>query len=167
MILFTASCSFPLKTPEPQIIDVTPTQIIIPGELNEIIEYYNFIQDESDIVKKQKFEDIKKDFTDNHDNVVNRLKYALLLATPRTSFHNRNMAIKLLNDWPQLDQSESSLYGFRNILLGFLTEQQRTQNTINNLSKQLKVEQQRVIKLQKIVSDIKDMEKNLYRRNLN
>jgi len=166
VIILTVACSSKPITSELQVIDVTPTQIIVQSQLEQIVEHYSFILNETETAQAQEFKDTKKKYS-NNENTVNRLKYALLLATPKSAFQNRNMAIKLLNDWPQQEKAESNLYNFRNLLLKFLTEQQHTHNTINNLSKQLKTERERVAKLQKLVRDIKDMEKNLFRRNLN
>lgn len=165
VITLTAACTSQPKIAESQVIDVSPSQIIIPSQLEEIIGYYDFVLKKTGTDLTQEFENTKQNFT-NKKNEVNRLKYVLLLATPRTSFHNKNAALELLQDWPQLDQSNSSLHSFRNLLLIFLTEQQRTNHTINNLTRQLKTEQAHVIQLKKVVSDIKDMEKNLLRRML-
>jgi uncharacterized protein YlxW (UPF0749 family) len=80
---------------------------------------------------------------------------------PNTSFRDVTSAMHLLNEWSKDSKSANNLYNFRNLLTGLLTEQQRLNHSIEELSQKLKDEQKRAETLQSQIDAIKSMEKNL------
>ncbi len=92
---------------------------------------------------------------------ASRVKLALLLALPDTSFHDTAAALNLLNNWPKpADAAPAALRSFAHLLSVLLTQQQRSATSVNDLAQKLHESQKSVETLQSKINAIKDMEKN-------
>ncbi len=114
---------------------------------------------------KTVFNSVKEKFL-KEEKSDDRIRYILLLVLPEQEFYDRNAALSLLNEWPNIEQQPTSIIAFRSILIKRLAEEKRIHDIVNNLSRQLRHEKQQTDTLQKKINDIKDMEKKLIRRNI-
>ncbi|BBP05061.1 hypothetical protein TPL01_18650 [Sulfuriferula plumbiphila] len=97
---------------------------------------------------------------------VNRVRVALLLVLPNAPFHDTTAALGLLNELTKETKTASpGLRGLAGMMAMLIAEQQRANNNVEDLSQKLKDEQKRADQLQGKVDGIKNMEKNLIRRD--
>ncbi len=144
--------------------DALPHQVITSSHLDQIMEYYDFLHNQTLPELIREYSAVKQDVI-NSKSDENQIKYILLLSFPNTTFHDVDRALKLLNEWPGSSEQSSNLNSFKNLLVMLFNEQQRMSDTIGNLFHKLKTERERAAALEKKVNDIKDMEKNLIRRD--
>ncbi|SFP36416.1 hypothetical protein SAMN05216419_1001140 [Nitrosomonas cryotolerans] len=145
--------------------DALSHQVITSNHLDQIMEYYDFLHNQTLPELTREYGTVKQDVV-NSKSDENQIKYILLLSFPNTAFHDVGRALKLLNEWPESSEQSSNLNSFKNLLVMLFNEQQRMSGTIGNLFHKLKTERQRATALEKKVNDIKDMEKNLIRRDV-
>lgn len=96
-------------------------------------------------------------------NNVNRLRLALLLSLPNTTFHDNGAAVALTND--VLKDTKSAGTGLRGLAGLLYTTLNAQQKIAEEGVQKLKEEQKRADGLQEKVDAIKKMEKNLIRRD--
>lgn len=89
-----------------------------------------------------------------------RVKLAMLLAAPGTSFHDTEMALSLLTAGDS-DAAPPDLRHLTHLLSALLLEQQRAEDAVSDLSKSLAAERARSAYLQKKIDAVKDLEINL------
>lgn len=111
------------------------------------------------------FEETKNKFLSENKS-EDRIRYILLLVMPDKSFHNRDAALRLLKEWPQLEEQSPGIIGFRNFLMVRLEEENRVMGKLKRISQKMKIEEERSEMLQTKINEIRDMEKAFNRRNL-
>ena len=98
-----------------------------------------------------------------------RLRLAMLLSLPDTTFHNTAEALKLLQGFPGKSapspSSEPALYNLARMLNMILAEQQRENDTLNDLAKALAAERAHSEFLQGKIDAIKNLEINMIHRD--
>lgn len=151
------------QSPNPVVSSTQQIQVVVPSQLDILMQYYEFLQEKTESELAQEFNTVKMNFIHNNSD-GNRIRYILLLSLPNTDFRNISDALSLLIEWPQNDQELTSMDIFRKLLTQLLTEQQHLTSTVKNFSEKLKAAEEHSEKLQKKVDDIKDMEKSLIRR---
>jgi bacterioferritin (cytochrome b1) len=151
------------QSPNPVISPTQQIQVVVPSQLDMLMQYYKFLQEKTESELVQEFNTVKMNFMHNNSN-GNRIRYILLLSLPNADFRNISDALSLLIEWPQNEQELTSMDIFRKLLTQLLTEQQHLTSTVRNFSEKLKAAEEHSEKLQKKVDDIKDMEKSLIRR---
>lgn len=111
------------------------------------------------------FEETKNKFLSENKS-EDRMRYILLLAMPDRSFYNREAALKLLKEWPQLEEQSSGIIGLRNFLLARLEEENRMIGKLKRVAQKIKIEEERSDMLQTKINEIREMEKAFNRRDL-
>ena len=160
-----AGCAyFPVE--QSQIPEIAPVQSQPRSQLSRLMEYYGQLQKKTEQELSKEYSEVSKLFFVKQSD-LNRARYTLLLSLPNTSFHNLTTALHLLNEWPQKTKLSADSDSFRVLLVLLLKEQEFLKSQMRNLSQKLKDEAARSEALQKQVDNIKDMEKNLLKRNPN
>lgn len=127
--------------------------------------YYDHLRKQPATELAKEYDKARQDFAKTRSE-LNRVKVALLLSLPNAPFHDTLAALNLLNELPkETKDAPSGLRSFANFLGVLLAEQQRAINSADDLSQKLKDEQKRARALQEKVDAIKNMEKNLIRRD--
>jgi predicted RNase H-like nuclease (RuvC/YqgF family) len=137
--------------------DTVPGNTVM-SEIDEMMEFYDSIRKQSAPDQGRVYEKAKQSFAQNKSD-TNRARLILLLILPNTTFRDVPSALNLLNELRRRDST--SMQGFKTLLTSLLTEQQRLQHHVEELSQKLKDEQKRVETLQSQIDAIKSMEKNL------
>lgn len=158
VLMFLAACV--AIDSHPTTVEPSTTELVVTGQMDDMMEFYDSIRKQSPAELGRVYEKAKQSFIQNKSD-TNRARLVLLLILPNTSFRDVTSAMHLLNEWPKDSKSANNLQSFRNLLAGLLTEQQRLNHTIEELSQKLKDEQKRAETLQSQIDAIKSMEKNL------
>ncbi|MHB1247357.1 MAG: dihydrolipoamide acyltransferase [Sulfuriferula sp.] len=164
MVVSVAACTnLPENPSHPRASGWSPP-LIATSQVEELMMYYDFL-------RKQPVPEVVKEYDKARQNLaqaktdVNRMRVALLLAMPNTPFHDTAAASSLLNEVGKDAKAQSSTRGLVSMMTMLISEQQRANNTADDLSQKLKDEQKRADTLQTQVDGIKNMEKNLIRRD--
>ncbi|MHB1173945.1 MAG: dihydrolipoamide acyltransferase [Sulfuriferula sp.] len=164
MVVSLAACtSFPENPSHPRAGGWSPP-LIVTSQVEELMMYYDFL-------RKQPLPELVKEYDKARQNLaqaktdVSRMRVALLLAMPNTPFHDTVAASGLLNEVGRDAKAPPSMRGLVSMMTMLISEQQRANNTADDLSQKLKDEQKRADTLQTQVDGIKNMEKNLIRRD--
>jgi hypothetical protein len=166
LALLTACSTLPeVQTPVAPSPSVPPADLILTGQMEDIMQYYDALRKQPAAELGRVYDKVKQNFVQNKSD-ANRARLVLLLILPNTSFRDITSALYLLNEWPRDAKPTTGLQSFRNLLAALLTEQQRLNQTADELSQKLKEEQKRVETLQNQIEAIKSMEKNLILREL-
>jgi hypothetical protein len=137
-----------------------PLQPLKVGRLEQLMLDYDDLSKLSVMELSNAYQNANQDFAQTASN-ASRLRLAMLLTLPDTSFHDTTAALNLLNNWPKDENaSPSALRGFVHLLSTLLVQQQRSVNAFSEMEKKLKEEQKRTEALQSKIDAIKDMEKN-------
>ncbi len=139
-----------------------PSDLIMTGQIEDLMQYYDSLRKQPAAELARIYDKVKQNFVQNKSD-ANRARVVLLLILPNTSFRDITSALYLLNEWPRDAKYITGLQGFRNLLAPLLSEQQRLNQSIEELSQKLKEEQKRVETMQNQIEAIKSMEKNLIR----
>jgi hypothetical protein len=137
-----------------------PSEVVVTGQMDDMMQYYDSLRKQSSSELAKIYDRVKQNFGQNKSD-ANRIRLALLLTLPNTSFRDVSAALHLLNDWPRDSKHVNNLQSFRNLLAALLAEQQRLSNNLEEASQKLKEEQKRADTLQHQIDAIKSMEKNL------
>jgi len=138
------------------------SSLIVTSPADELLLYFDYLRKQPAAELAKEYDKARQSLTQARTD-VNRIRLALLLALPNTSFHDTAAALTLVNESLKDTRSPSSgLHGLANLLSASLTEQQRI---TDDLSQKWKDEQKRADGLQDKVDAIKNMEKNLIRRD--
>lgn len=178
LTLLTACSTVPSTAPEATQAAITatvpayqppaallPSDLIVIGQMEDLMQYYDSLRKLPATELGRVYDKVKQNFVQNKSD-ANRARLILLLILPNTSFRDINSALYLLNEWPRDAKPITGLQSFRNLLTVLLTEQQRLNQSVDELSQKLKDEQKRVETLQNQIEAIKRMEKNLILREL-
>jgi hypothetical protein len=166
--LLTACSTIPIgpTAPENQLpVASLSSDLIVTGQMEDIMQYYDALRKQPTAELGRVYDKVKQNFVQNKSD-TNRARLVLLLILPNTPFRDMTSALYLLNEWPRDAKSATSLQSFRNLLAALLTDQQRLNQNVDELSQKLKEEQKRVETLQNQIEAIKRMEKNLILREL-
>jgi hypothetical protein len=137
-----------------------PSEVVVTGQMDDMMQYYDSLRKQSSSELAKIYDRVKQNFGQNKSD-ANRIRLALLLTLPNTSFRDVSAALHLLNDGPRDSKHVNNLQSFRNLLAALLAEQQRLSNNLEEASQKLKEEQKRADTLQHQIDAIKSMEKNL------
>jgi hypothetical protein len=157
MLMFLVACVAVESLPA---VEPPPAELVVTGQMDDLMEFYDSIRKQSPAELSLVYDKAKQSFIRNKSD-TNRARLVLLLILPSTSFRDVTSAMHLLNEWPKDSKCANNLYNFRNLLAGLLTEQQRLNHSVEELSQKLKDEQKRAETLQSQIDAIKSMEKNL------
>lgn len=139
--------------------------LLVTSHVEELMLYYDFLRKQPAPELIKEYDKARQGLAQSKTD-VNRVRVALLLSMPNTPFHDTAAALGLLNEVSKETKAPSpSLRGLANMMTMMLAEQQRANNNADDLSQKLKDEQKRVDALQGQVDGIKNMEKNLIRRD--
>ncbi len=133
-------------------------------DLNELMHYYNSLQDKSELELAWEYNYANSHYRESTDT-RERLKLLMLLLLPNTNFQSIPTALDLLENSPQPAELSSSLAAFENILTLLLKQQESANIQVQNLSAKLRATEAEVKILQNKIDAIKNIEKNLMRRN--
>jgi len=166
MILATlnACSTIPANQPSPIVISPPQSLAITPSQLEVLMQYYEHI-------RKLPATELIKEHDKAKQNLIlarsdtTRAELALLLTLPNTSFRDTGAALNLLNEFSKDAKLSASMRSFKQLLTVLLTEQQRINNSVNELSQKLKEEQKHSEVLKNQIDDIKSMERNLILRD--
>lgn len=132
--------------------------LLVTSQVEELMQYYDYL-------RKQPAAELVKEYDKARQNLaqsrtdVNRVRVAMLLALPNAPFHDTAAALGLLNEVVKETKTAShGVRGLASMMAMLIAEQQE-------LSQKLKDEQKRADALQGQVDGIKNMEKNLIRRD--
>ncbi|MDN5836286.1 MAG: dihydrolipoamide acyltransferase [Nitrosospira sp.] len=139
-----------------------PSDLIVTGNMEDMMQYYDSLRKQPAFELARVYDKVKYNFVQNKSD-ANRARLVLLLILPNTAFRDVTSALYLLNEWPRDGTSTTGLQGFRSLLVSLLSEQQRLNHSVEELSQRLKEEQKRVETMQNQIEAIKKMEKNLIR----
>ena len=163
----TACASLPVSRPGVKCENVPPPLPVSSApsptqtsRLTELMQYYEYLRKQPPLVLAQEYKKAVQDFAQSESD-SSRVRLAILLALPDTSFHDVPAALNLLNNWPE-DQNVSppTLDGFARLLSVLLMQQQQSTNSVNDLTQKLKEEKKRAETLQNQIDAVKNMEKN-------
>lgn len=163
MLTLLAACSIVPQTQSP--VAPLSSDLVVTGQMEDIMQYYDALRKQPPAELGRVYDRVKQNFVQNKSD-ANRARLVLLLILPNTSFRDITSALYLLNEWPRDVKSTAGLQSFRNLLAALLTDQQRLNQSADELSQKLKEEQKRVETLQNQIEAIKRMEKNLLLREL-
>lgn len=139
--------------------------LLVTSQVEELMLYYDFLRKQPGPELIKEYDKARQALTQSKTD-VNRMRVALLLSMPNTPFHDTAAALGLLNEVSKETKAPSpSLRGLANMMAMMIAEQQRANNNADDLSQKLKDEQKRADALQGQVDGIKNMEKNLIRRD--
>ncbi|WP_124951733.1 dihydrolipoamide acyltransferase [Sulfuriferula thiophila] len=136
--------------------------LLMASQTDELLLYYDYQRKQSAPELAREYDKARQSLGQSKSD-VNRLRVALLLTLPNTAFHDNATALEMANELLKDTKSTTSgLRGLANLLSVTLTEQQRL---TDDLSQKWKDEKKRADGLQDKVEAIKNMEKNLMRRD--
>ncbi|MEQ1667921.1 MAG: dihydrolipoamide acyltransferase [Sulfuriferula sp.] len=135
---------------------------LLSGQTDDLLVFYDGVRKQSAAELNKEYEKARQQLVQNKTD-FNRMRLALLLTLPNAVFHDDAAAMNLLNDvLKDAKTNTSSVHGLASLLLSELAEKQRV---ADDLTQKLKIEQKRGDELQVKVEAIKDMEKNMTRRD--
>ncbi len=147
--------------PAPVLQPVRTHVICLPAkdnpETSDILRYYSHLSALSAQDAAGEYNAVNASFSKNPDNVL-RIKLAMLLSLPNTSFHNTAAARDLLMAWP--DQDATELHDLARLLGSLFSQQQQADDAISELNKSLASEKMHSKSLQGKIDAIKAYETN-------
>lgn len=132
------------------------------SQTDELLQDYDAWRKQSPAELTRDYDKARQSLVQTKNN-VNRLRVALLLSLPNTSFHDNGAALTLTNE--VLKDTKSAGAGLRGLASLLNTSLNEQQKIAEDGSQKLKDEQRRADGLQEKVDAIKKMEKNLIRRD--
>lgn len=165
IILATLNACSAIPTNPPPIVMLPPQPLVItPSQLEVLMQYYESIRKMSAPELVKEHDKAKQNLILTRSDTA-RAELALLLILPNTSFRDTGAALNLLNEWSKEAKLSASMRSLKHLLSTLLTEQQRINSNVNELSQKLKEEQKHSEILKNQIDDIKNMEKNLILRD--
>ncbi len=160
-----AACESNSPPPPPPPAPVPPpVQSGVAGRLDALMQYYDFLRKQPPAALVQEYKNAVQEFAQTESD-SSRVRMAILLVLPNTSFHDVPAALHLLDNWPEDPKiAPSALDGFARLFSVMLTQQQQQTSAISDLAQKLKDAKKRGDTLQDKIDAIKTMEKNLIDR---
>lgn len=144
--------------------EILANQQVPQDDLNELMHYYHLLQQKSDLELAWEYNYANSHYK-NSTEIQEQYKFLMLLLLPNTQFRNVQSALDMLENLPEMIKPSSNLTAFREILLALLKEQQSATDQQQQLAAKLRATEIQVKALQEKINAIKDLEKNLMRRN--
>jgi hypothetical protein len=162
LLMLLAGCTHSLLKPpvEPEI----PVTQAPQDDLNELMHYYSSLLNKSALELAWEYNYANNHYRESMDS-QERLKFLILLLLPDTHFQNIQAALDILENPPQTVEFSPNLAAFENFLVLLLKKQQSASSQAEQLSVKLRATETRVKILQDRIDAIKNIEKNLLRRN--
>lgn len=162
LLMLLAGCAHSLLKPpvEPEI----PVTQAPQDDLNELMHYYSSLLNKSALELAWEYNYANNHYRESMDS-QERLKFLILLLLPDTHFQNVQAALDILENPPQTVEFSPTLAAFENFLVLLLKKQQSASNQAEQLSVKLRATETQVKILQDRIDAIKNIEKNLLRRN--
>ncbi len=127
------------------------------SELGEIVSYYTRISALSPQDVSSEYDAASRNFSNSPSN-AGRIRLAMLLSLPNTSFHSTTAARDLLDAWPE--KGATDLRDFARFFSSMLAGQQQADQAANDLGKALASEKMHSKSLQGKIDAIKAFEAN-------
>lgn len=163
MAAMLASCSIttPRHSPDNTSYSMRVADHLAP---NEVLRYYTFLHSLNDAGLVKEYQTAQLRFAETK-SVADRLKLAVLLSVPDTTFHNIPEAVTLLKALPvDTTYTPSDLAGLSNLLATLLSQQQQADDKLSDMTKSLAEERARAKLLQEKIDAVRDMEINMIQR---
>ncbi|MGG7055549.1 hypothetical protein [Nitrosomonas sp. ANs5] len=144
--------------------EILAKQQVSQDDLNELMHYYHLLRQKSALELAWEYNYANNHYK-NSAEMQERYKFLMLLLLPNTQFRNVQSALDMLENLPEMIEPSSNLAAFRDILLALLKEQQSATDRQQQLAAKLRATEIQVKALQEKIDVIKDLEKNLMRRN--
>jgi len=165
MLASLAACSNMPASPSHTAADGWSPPLIVTSQVEELMLYYDYLRKQPAAELVKEYDKARQGLAQSKTD-ANRVRVALLLALPNAPFHDSAAALGLLNELTKETRTTShSLHGLAGLMAMLIAEQQRASSSVDELSQKLKDEQKRADALQEKVDGIKNMEKNLIRRD--
>lgn len=162
VILVSCSTEQPAAIPETaHALPHRPQPVVAISSLDALMRDYDRQSHLSGTELLAEYQTASLDFSRTKSD-PDRIRLAILLALPNTSFHDVQAALKLLNDGPVQD---SSLRSFAGLVGVFLKQQQQSERTAHDIAQMLKEEKKHSASLQGKINAITNMEKSLILRD--
>lgn len=156
MLAFLSACSTLPAASSPHAAWSPP--LLVTSQVEELMLYYDYLRKQSAVALVKEYDTARQSLAQSRTD-MNRIRVALLVALPNAPFHDTAAALGLLNEVSKETKTASpGLRGLASMMAALIAEQQ-------GLSQKLKEEQKRADALQGQVNAIKNMEKNLIRRD--
>lgn len=152
------------NSPKPSAEPETQTSQAPQDDLNELMRYYSLLQNKSALELAWEYNYANNHYRESTDS-QERLKFLILLLLPDTPFYNTQAALDLLANPLKPAGSSPNLTAFESILMLLLKQQQSANDKAKQLSIKLRATEAQVKILQDRINAIKNIEKNLLRRN--
>lgn len=160
-----AACSNMPASPSHKAAAGWSPPLIVTSQVEELMLYYDYLHKQPAAELLKEYDKARQSLAQSRTD-VNRVRVALLLVLPNAPFHDTTAALGLLNELAKETKTASpGLRGLAGMMAMLIAEQQRANNNVEDLSQKLKDEQKRADELQGKVEGIKNMEKNLIRRD--
>jgi hypothetical protein len=162
LLMLFAGCTHSLLKPpvEPEILVTQAPQ----DDLNDLMHYYSSLLNKSALELAWEYNYANNHYRESMDS-QERLKFLILLLLPDTHFQNVQAALDILENPPQTVEFSPNLAAFENLLVLLLKKQQSANSQAEQLSVKLRATETQVKILQDRIDAIKNIEKNLLRRN--
>lgn len=162
LLMLLAACTHTLLKPpiEPEI----PVTQAPQDHLNDLMHYYSSLLNKSVLELAWEYNYANNHYRESTD-AQERLKFMILLLLPDTRFQNLQAALDILENPPQTVEFLPTLAAFKNLLVLLLKKQQSASSQAEQLSAKLRATETQVKILQDRIDAIKNIEKNLLRRN--
>lgn len=139
--------------------------LIVTSQADELLLYYDYLRKQPSAELVKEYDKARQSLAKSR-NDVNRIRAALLLSLPNAPFHDNAAALVLVNEMLKDTRSTNTgLHGLASLLSVSLTALTDQQRATDDMSQKWKDEQKRADELQGKVDAIKNMEKNLIRRD--
>lgn len=135
-----------------------------PDNLGELMRYYSWLQTQSNEVLTEEYQYANNHYRDSID-IQQRFKLAILLLLPNTEFYDIHGALDLIENLPNQNKITPATIGFKDILVLLLEQQQTANIKIRYLSAKLRTTEVEVKTLQEKIEAIKNIEKNMMRKD--
>jgi hypothetical protein len=165
LLMLFAGCTHSLLKPpvEPEIPVAQAPQVPL-NDLNDLMHYYSSLLNKSALELAWEYNYANNHYRESMDS-QERLKFLILLLLPDTHFRNVQAALDILENPPQTVEFSPNLAAFEKFLVLLLKEQQSASSQAEQLSVKLRATETQVKILQDRIDAIKNIEKNLLRRN--
>lgn len=168
--ILLSACSIvaePHSAPAPAMAS-RPNCLPQPGaalSLNEMVQYYTCIASLPGADLSTEYASLKEAYSRTGSD-PDRIRLAMLLSRPNTAFHSLPEALKLLQDPPGGPAPPpTALHNFAGMLSVIFAEQQKENDTLDQLAKALAAEKAHSEFLQGKIDAVKNLEINMIHRD--
>lgn len=163
LVVLLAGCTHMHKPPDAleamQMVQKTPE-----SELDELMRYYDSLSDRSEAELNLEYDHTETQYREK-PNIQHRLRLLILLLLPDTDFQDTKAVLALLEAPASSMDVALEIVAFENLLKQLLEQQKNSEQKIQNLSSKLRAAGAEVKTLRDKIDAIKNIEKNLMRKN--